>query len=109
MTNADPRFDHGMLAASILRSAGFEPLARPADVYVIPDFSGSPDRMEAWLIFARRDISAKAEADRVAYLERAVAALRDGGFPADALPSFRLYFTSEDDIEERGGRFAFFR
>ena len=79
------------------------------DVAEFPDFSGGAERIEAWLVFGSRDGAVAAEAALARYLELVVAVLHDGGFPAEALPSFRVYFTSEQEIEERGGRFAFFR
>lgn len=82
---------------------------RPVDVEVIPNFSGDADRIEAWLIFDTRERAESAEASSTLLRSRALDVLRAAGFPSGALKSFRLSVTSVAEIEEGGGRFAFFR
>lgn len=111
-TAAQPeRYRYALLALHALRDeTAFEPIGLvPDDVEVIPTFSGEPDRMEAWLIYADRARASQAHRVVGALRERAAEVLAQAGFPGDALRSFRLNLTSIDDIEERGGRRAFFR
>jgi hypothetical protein len=110
-TEAAERFRFGLLAAAVLRRGdAFEDIGfTVADVEVIPHFDGRPEDMFAWLIFSNRE---EAEAAKLASAQlevRARALLAEGGFPADALPSFGLGYTSEPEIEQGGGGFSFFR
>lgn len=106
-------YRYGVLVAEALRTPGaFGPSGEGlVDAEVIPDFSGRPEQMSAWLIFATRERAqaAKATARRAALEARARELLVAAGFPDDALASFRLDVTSEPEIEEGGGRFSFFR
>jgi hypothetical protein len=65
--------------------------------------------MEAWLIFENRERAADAERVADALRQRATDVLAEAGFPRTALDSFRLRVTSQTDIDEKGGRFAYFR
>jgi hypothetical protein len=109
--SAEDRFRFATLALEALRApSAFAPLGlHPADVEVIPNFSGAPDRMEAWLIFEDRERAADVERVADVVRQRATEVLAEAGFPTLALDSFRLGVTSTTDIEERGGRFFFFR
>jgi hypothetical protein len=98
-----------MVLNTLKASDAFRGLRSPVDVEVIPNFSGHPERMEAWLIFGITEDSSWAEDNASAFRDRAISRLRDAGFPEAALPSFALRFTSVAEIEQRGGRFAFFR
>lgn len=102
------RFKFGTLAVHVLRQPIFTDFGfKPVDVEVIPSFDGSPKDMFAWLIFATGDEASRAGEKQMAgrLLERA----RENGFPADAVSSFSIYFTSIPEIEAGGGRFYFFR
>ena len=109
--NDNDKFRYATLALQALRQpSAFAPLGlRPLDVEVIPNFSGDPDRMEAWLIFENRGYATDAERLGGALRQRATEVLANAGYPHSALDSFRLRVTSTTDIEEKGGRFAFFR
>jgi len=109
--SAVDRFRYATLALEALRApSAFAPLGlHPVDIEVIPNFSGDPDRMEAWLIFENRELAADAERVADALRQRATEVMAEAGFPATALESFRLRLTSTTDIDEKGGRFAFFR
>ena len=106
-------FRYGRLAAGALRAPGaFGDIGDGlVDVEVIPDFTGRPEGMFAWLIFQTREQAhaAKDAAAAAAYQAHARQLLAGAGFPPAALPSFALGFTSESEIEEGGGRFHFFR
>jgi hypothetical protein len=84
---------------------------RPAvvDREIIPDFGGSPDKLFLWLICAKKsDVPAlERQADnlRVLFTE----AMARHGFPQSARDTLWIGFTSQEHIEQGGGRFAFFR
>jgi hypothetical protein len=102
----------GLLAGRTLRDHAFDDLGYPiVDVEVIPPFDGSPEDMWVWLIFATPEMAASAsEPDTSSILEeRARELLAAREYPADALPSLRLRYTSSPEIEAGGGRFYFFR
>jgi hypothetical protein len=108
---AAEHFRFGLLADDVLkRGSAFDDVGfTVADVEVMPHFDGRPEDMFAWLIFATRE-EAEAAKRATARLEaRARALLAEGGFPAEALASFGLGYTSQPEIEAGGGRFYFFR
>jgi hypothetical protein len=111
MDAPENRFRYATLALNALRGprAFNPPLVTPVDVEVKPNFSGDADRMEAWLIFEDKNHAIEALAMEADLRRRASEVLAEAGFPAVALNSFRLRFTSTPEIEERGGRLAFFR
>jgi hypothetical protein len=104
-------FHHAQLALDTLRRpAAFGALvAPPIDVEVVPNFGGTADRIQAWLIFSSRDEVRQAETIASAVRSHARKLLVDAGFPADAAATFVLSFVSTAEIDERGGRLAFFR
>lgn len=104
-------FHFAQIALEALRRAkAFEGLvAQPSDAEVIPNFSGRPERTEAWLIFESPREADDAAAHLDAFRMRASDLLADAGFPKDALGTFVLRTTSIHEIEARGGRRAFFR
>jgi hypothetical protein len=109
---AERRFKDASLARDVLRRPIFSDLGiRPVDVEIVSDFSGSPENMFAWLIFATSEEASAAREPKLTELiaARARDRLSTAGFPEDAVPSFRFDFTSLPEIERRGGRFAFFR
>ena len=101
----------GLLIGETLRTPGaFAPLGlQVVDVEVIPDFTGSPDRMSAWLIFDSppEASAAQARTDEVRTFAAGLLAL--AGYPDAAWRSFRIFYTSVPEIEAGGGRFRFFR
>jgi hypothetical protein len=108
----EEHFRFGVLAGRVLRDHPFDALGHAVvDVEVVPALDGSPADMWAWLIFRTPDeahaASAPATAERLEACARAL--LAAAGFPAEALKSFRLAFTSQPEIDAAGGRFAFFR
>jgi hypothetical protein len=104
------RFGYAQLVVDSLRSAdAFADLKSPLDVEVIPTFSDEPDNVEAWLIFEASEDAQSARDNPSAFEARANSLLIDAGYPAPALETFVLRFASVPEIEERGGRFAFFR
>ncbi|HEX5824898.1 MAG TPA: hypothetical protein VFY18_10615 [Candidatus Limnocylindrales bacterium] len=110
MSSTDEKFGHALVVLSALqRIDAFADLKVPADVEVIPNFGGDPDNIEAWLIFQVSSDASWAEAHESLFRGRALSLLTDAGFPGAALESFVLRFTSTTEIEEGGGRFAFFR
>jgi hypothetical protein len=110
MTSESGTFGHAEMVLNTLKASDtFLGLRAPVDVEVIPNFSGHPERIEAWLIFGTHHDSSWAEDNASALRDRAISRLRDAGFPEEAVPSFALRFTSVAEIERRGGRFAFFR
>jgi hypothetical protein len=102
----------GTLAGQALRDHAFDDLGYPiVDVEVIPPFDASPADMWIWLIFETPEMAASAgESYTSAMLaERAKEVLVNRGYPANALSSLRLRYTSVPEIEAGGGRFSFFR
>jgi hypothetical protein len=83
--------------------------ADPIDVEVIPNFTGEADRIDVWLIYADRRTAGAAMAVADELTARAKDVLAQAGFPASGLETLGVVVTSMPDIEERGGRFAFFR
>jgi len=81
------------------------------DVEVLPALDGSPENMTAWLIFSGRAAarSAARPGNWRSLQVRAHSLLKARGFPAHALGSFTLRYTSWPEIERGGGRFHFFR
>jgi hypothetical protein len=79
------------------------------DAEIIPSFTGSPDGIACWLICEKaRDVSVLRQ--RAPHFRELFAAtMKAKGFPDSAIESFQLDFTSEQDIKDGGGRFAYFR
>jgi hypothetical protein len=105
------RFHYAELALDTLKHIGAfgDLISQPVDVEVIPNFDGGAERLQAWLIFASPDEALDANEKSGAVLSRATELLAGAGFPADELRSFVLRNTSTKEIEEGGGRFAYFR
>ncbi|MBI2812665.1 MAG: hypothetical protein HYX71_00070 [Opitutae bacterium] len=80
------------------------------DSELLADFSGSPENMFVWFICRTR---VDKNIFRDIALREATTALKkrmsEGGFPEEAVSSLKTDVTSEEDIEEGGGRFSFFR
>ncbi|MEU4476161.1 hypothetical protein [Micromonospora sp. NPDC023888] len=103
-------FRIGRLVAEALTAEAFKDSGHHVvDLEVIPSFDGSSEEMRAWLIFSMVEEAQAAREEAPALEERARAVLAKRGYPAEALPSFRLYFTSVPEIEAGGGRFYYFR
>jgi hypothetical protein len=103
----EEQFRFGVLAGRVLRDHAFDALGHAVvDVEIVPALDGSPADMRAWLIFRTPDeahaASAPSAAERLEAHARAL--LGGAGFPEDALPSFRLAFTSLPEIDAAGGR-----
>lgn len=79
------------------------------DSEIIPDFSGSPDGLVLWLICDRKRDVGSLEAQAENFRALFAAAMRRHQFPQSAIDSLRLGFTSQEQITNRGGRFAYFR
>jgi hypothetical protein len=106
---AEYRYRHFTLAKAALTATEAFPGWRVADAEIIGDFDGSPERISAWLIFGTRHEAERARASHDALRARAREVLDRAGYPADAVKTVELLFTSEPEIEEGGGRFLFFR
>ena len=103
-------FRFGRLVAEALTAEAFKDSGhRVVDREVIPPFDGSPEDMWVCLISSTAEEAQAAREEAPALEERARAVLATRGYPAEALPSFRLYFTSVPEIEAGGGRFYYFR
>ncbi|MFI6240033.1 hypothetical protein ACIBEF_09175 [Micromonospora sp. NPDC050795] len=103
-------FRFGRLVAEALTAEAFKDSGhRIVDLEVIPSFDGSSDEMCSWLIFSTVEEAQAAREEAPALEERARAVLAQRGYPTEALPSFRLSFTSVPEIEAGGGRFYYFR
>jgi hypothetical protein len=107
----DEKWRWSLLVASTLRRpAAYQPLGlEVVDVEVIPNFSGSPDRIQAWFIFGTADEASAAALRRDVIAGHAQRLLASAGFPPEALRSLSIDFTSNPEIEAAGGRFAYFR
>ena len=106
------RFRNALQAGATVRSISLEELGLTiVDVEILPQFSGDPDGMCAWLIFASRAEARRARAPaKVPKIESKIrTALVDNGFPSSSVGSFEVRYTSVPEIEAGGGRFAFFR
>ena len=105
------RFQYAELVLDTLKHIGAfgDLISQPVDVEVIPNFDGRAERLQAWLIFASPEEALDANEKSGAVLSRATDLLASAGFPPDALGSFVLRHTSTQEIEQGGGRFAYFR
>jgi hypothetical protein len=79
------------------------------DREVIPDFGGSPDRLTLWLICAKKSDVPALEREAANLRELLTEAMGHHGFPQSARDTLWLGFTSHEQIEQGGGRFAYFR
>lgn len=106
-----PPFYYASLVRETLKQPdAFGPdLPSPVDIEVIPNLSGSPDRIQVWLIFDTRQQADEGRRGIQNYAHRASVLLVGAGFPGDAIASLGLMSTSTEEIEEAGGRFPFFR
>jgi hypothetical protein len=80
------------------------------DHEVIPPFTGSPDGVGVWFICSTKK---KRERFEESELSRQTEALKrkmsEVGFPPTAITTVDVSATSLEEIEEKGGRFAYFR
>ena len=106
---AERRFIHVTTAARVLRADGAFGPWNVTDVELLGSLSGDPRGLFVWLIFPRQAEAAAAivAAEKLTEVTRRL--LNDGGYPADAVSTIRVGFTSEEEIEHGGGRFLFFR
>jgi hypothetical protein len=106
---AERRFIHVTTAARVLRADGAFGPWNVTDVELLGSLSGDPRGLFVWLIFPRQAEAAAAivAAEKLTEVTRRL--LNDGGYPADAVSTIRVGFTSEEEIERGGGRFLFFR
>jgi hypothetical protein len=81
---------------------------RVVDIELVP---GGPegDRMKACLIYQTRADADGARRQAEKYNERVRSILTEAGFDTINVRSLVVRFTFEPEIEERGGRFYFFR
>ena len=108
---AAERFRWGLLVGETLRRPrAFQPIGLDVvDVEVIPDLSGAPENMWAWLIFSSRADASAARVRSDEVRTYAAGLLGAAGYPDDALGTFKTYYTSTDEIEAGGGRLVFFK
>ena len=111
---ADPAARYMLLVEGAMEELlpRFESLEPPVAYHTFfGDFSGKPG-MTIWFAFADRGARARAEQSGVAAQIRRETeeALVRHGYPQEALATdLLLDFTSDEEIEAGGGRFAFFR
>lgn len=80
------------------------------DREIIPPFTGHPDEISVWFICSTKKLK---ERFQVSVMQHQVEALKkkmiEAGFPESAVQSIVTRVTSLEEIEDGGGRFAFFR
>ncbi len=107
----DSTFHYAQLVLETLRDPdvydGLE--VRPIDVEVIPNFSGEPDRIQVWLIFESREARGRANESTEQISQQVTEALVKAGFPSDSTRTLTVRLTSVPEIDDGGGRFAYFR
>jgi hypothetical protein len=79
------------------------------DCEVLPPFSGSPDGMFLHFICEHSRDVAQMKTNASAPVTSVKSAMVTHGFPASAVNTLKVFFTSLEDIQKGGGRFAFFR
>jgi len=105
------RFHHAKTVVramdTIMLSQSCEP--RFVDTEVIPPFDGSPEDIWVWFIVDRSDeipgFQENCFEDSMVLLKQELRLL---GFPENALETLRGNVTSREDIQNAGGRFAYF-
>jgi hypothetical protein len=105
-------FQYASLASATLKKISLDVVGVTiVDVEIVPQFSGAPDGMCGWLIFASRNEAKRARAPSTATKieSKARSALVEAGFPPSSVGSFEVRYTSLPEIEAGGGRFYFFR
>lgn len=73
-------------------------------------FDGAPDRFSIWFVFQKAPAQKEHRTQAVNQLgKEVVLTLQKENYPMEALSSFEFLSTSEEEIKEAGGDFAFFR
>jgi hypothetical protein len=74
-------------------------------------FGGTADNFDVNFIFATRVDTSEAQANGVIQTaaDKTISVLRERGYPPEALLTFRFRAVSEEEIEEGGGDFAYWR
>ena len=80
------------------------------DYEVIPDFTGSPEKMFVWFICDTRALKLQfRDSALISCSARLRGMALEAGFPETAAASLMTDVTSQEEIEAGGGRFYFFR